>query len=157
MAVPKRKQETEKGKGLAKKATGSRDAGQRRKKKALSGIEIIRPVKSDRDDFYIAGIGASAGGLEAFQEFFTHMPSDSGMSFVLVPHLDPAHKSIIGDILKKYTEMNILHAEDRIKVLPNCVYLIQPDKNIAALNGSLQLKKARRFILRWNEKPILAS
>ncbi len=88
---------------------------------------------------YIVGIGASAGGLEAFQEFFTNMPSDSGMAFVLVPHLDPTHKSIIGDILKKNTEMNILQAEDGMKVLPNCVYLIQPDKNIAILHGKLQL------------------
>jgi len=89
--------------------------------------------------FHIVGIGASAGGLEAFQEFFTHMPSDSGMAFVLVPHLDPTHKSIIGDILKKYTDMNIYQAEDGMKVLPNCVYLIQPDKNIAILHGKLQL------------------
>ena len=88
---------------------------------------------------YIVGIGASAGGLEAFQEFFTHMPSDSGMAFVLVPHLDPTHKSIIGDILKKYTDMNIFQAEDGMKVLPNSVYLIQPDKNIAILHGKLQL------------------
>lgn len=90
-------------------------------------------------DFYIVGIGASAGGLEAFQEFFTHMPSNSGIAFVLVPHLDPTHKSIIGDILRKYTNMKIFQAEDGMKVLPNCVYLIQPDKNLAILNGSLQL------------------
>ena len=94
---------------------------------------------SENRGLYIVGIGASAGGLEAFQEFFTHMPSDSGMAFVLVPHLDPTHKSIIGDILKKYTDMNIFQAEDGMKVQPNCVYLIQPDKNIAILNGNLQL------------------
>lgn len=89
--------------------------------------------------FYIVGIGASAGGLEAFQGFFTHMPSDTGMAFILVPHLDPTHKSIIGDILKKYTDMNIFQAEDGMKVLPNCVYLTKPDKNIAILHGKLQL------------------
>ena len=111
---------------------------------------------SENRGLYIVGIGASAGGLEAFQEFFTHMPSDSGMAFVLVPHLDPTHKSIIGDILKKYTDMNIFQAEDGMKVQPNCVYLIQPDKNIAILNGNLQLiepaerrwsKASHRFLL----------
>jgi two-component system CheB/CheR fusion protein len=96
-------------------------------------------ASENRGGLYIVGIGASAGGLEAFQEFFTHMPSDNGMAFVLVPHLDPTHKSIIGDILKKYTDMNIFQAEDGMKVLPNCVYLIQPDKNLAILNGNLQL------------------
>ncbi|RJQ43349.1 MAG: PAS domain-containing protein [Nitrospiraceae bacterium] len=95
--------------------------------------------KSLNRNFFIAGIGASAGGLEAFQDFFTHMPPDSGMAFVLVPHLDPTHKSIIGEILKKYTEMKIIQAEDGLKVRPNCIYLIPPDKNIAILHGTLQL------------------
>ncbi|MBI4844812.1 MAG: PAS domain-containing protein [Nitrospirae bacterium] len=110
-----------------------------RQKKAPAKAVKANPADDKAKGFYIVGIGASAGGLEAFQEFFTHMPSDSGMAFVLVPHLDPTHKSIIGDILKKYTDMNILQAEDGMKVLPNRVYLIQPDKNIAILNGKLQL------------------
>lgn len=117
-----------------KKPGKSKPAG----RTARAAINAPEAKRMDRGP-YIVGIGASAGGLEAFQEFFTHMPSDSGMAFVLVPHLDPTHKSIIGDILKKYTDMNIYQAEDGMKVLPDCVYLIQPDKNIAILQGKLQL------------------
>jgi two-component system CheB/CheR fusion protein len=67
------------------------------------------------------------------------MPDNSGMAFVLVPHLDPTHKSLIGELLGKNTGMEISQAEDGMKVLPNSVYIIPPDKNIAILHGTLQL------------------
>jgi two-component system CheB/CheR fusion protein len=85
------------------------------------------------------GIGASAGGLEAFERFFKNMPPDNGMAFVLVPHLDPSHVSIMPELLQKYTQMKVRQAEDGIKVKPNCVYVISPNKNIAMLNGVLEL------------------
>jgi|RhiMethySRZTD1v2_1073278.scaffolds.fasta_scaffold249034_3 chemotaxis response regulator CheB len=56
----------------------------------------------------IVGIGASAGGLAAFEAFFANMPADSGMAFVLVQHLDPHHKSMLVDLLANYTEMPVL-------------------------------------------------
>jgi two-component system CheB/CheR fusion protein len=123
--------------------TGSRKTTRKAKRTKITPSDPVTVKASEAErqkrGLYIVGIGASAGGLEAFQEFFTHMPSDSGMAFILVPHLDPTHKSIIGDILKKYTDMNIYQAEDGMKVLPDCVYLIQPDKNIAILQRKLQL------------------
>jgi len=84
-------------------------------------------------------MGASAGGLEAFEKFFQNMSSDSGMAFVLVSHLDPTHVSIMPDLLKKYTKMGVLTIEDGIAVQPNFAYVIPPNKDLAILNGTLQL------------------
>jgi two-component system CheB/CheR fusion protein len=89
--------------------------------------------------FPIVGIGASAGGLEAFEKFFLNMPPDSGIGFVLIPHLAPTHKSIMGDLLKKYTEMEVNQVEDGMRVEPNHVYVIPPNKDMAIINGNLQL------------------
>src|SRR4030042_1037215 len=65
-----------------------------------------------KDTFHIVGIGASAGGLEAFELFFTNMPADSGMAFVLVQHLDPTHKSILTELIRTSTRMTVKEVED---------------------------------------------
>jgi two-component system CheB/CheR fusion protein len=76
---------------------------------------------------YIVGIGASAGGLEAFEAFFTHMPPDSGMAFVLVQHLDPHHPSLLPELLASHTHMPVHSIVDRTPVAPDHVYLIPPN------------------------------
>ncbi len=81
------------------------------------------------------GIGASAGGLEAFQQFFTHLPSDTGLAYVLIQHLDPTHKSILTDLLTKYTEMNVMEVTDGMKAEPNRVHVIPPNKDMAILTA----------------------
>ena len=93
------------------------------------------------DVFPIVGIGASAGGLAAFEAFFSAMPADidPGMAFVLVQHLAPDHKSILTELVKRYTRMRVYEVEDGMKVLPNCAYIIPPNRDMAFLNGSLQL------------------
>ncbi len=64
------------------------------------------PIKPDEESaFPIVGIGASAGGLEALEKFFINMPHDSGIAFVIIMHFDPAAKSVMADILKRYTKM----------------------------------------------------
>ncbi|HJB29979.1 MAG TPA: hypothetical protein IAA06_14490, partial [Candidatus Blautia faecavium] len=73
---------------------------------------------------FIIGIGASAGGLEALQQFFQHMPGNSGLSFVVIQHLSPDYKSLMADILGKHTEMKVLQAENSMTVQPDTVYLI---------------------------------
>jgi two-component system CheB/CheR fusion protein len=100
-----------------------------------------RPVsaKAEADNFYIVGIGASAGGLEAFEKFFTNMPADSGMAFVLIPHLSPEHKSIMSDLMKRYTKMEVFQAEDGVEVKPDCLYIIPPNKDMALMGRRLQL------------------
>ena len=89
--------------------------------------------------FAIVGIGASAGGLEAFEHFFNSMPPTSGLAFVLVPHLDPAHESILGEILQRATSMPVIEAMDQMIVEPNHVYVIPPNREMTIFHGALQL------------------
>ena len=92
-------------------------------------------------DFPVVGIGASAGGLAAFEAFFSGMPAatDPGMAFVLVQHLAPDHKSILSDLIRRYTRMVVFEVEDGMVVQPNCAYIIPPGRDMAFLNGTLQL------------------
>jgi len=89
--------------------------------------------------FPIVGIGASAGGLEAFEAFFRACPLDTGMAFVLVPHLDPGHESLLTEILQRSTAMPVVEALDQTAVAPNHVYVIPPNREMAILQGVLQL------------------
>ncbi len=93
------------------------------------------------DSFPIVGIGASAGGLAAFEAFFSGMPADAdpGMAFVLVQHLAPDHKSILTDLVRRYTRMQVFEVEDGMPVRANCAYIIPPNCDMALLNGALQL------------------
>jgi two-component system CheB/CheR fusion protein len=108
--------------------------------------EDVRPRETDDDsdegtdpDFHIVGVGASAGGLEALINFFESMSSDGGMAFVVVQHLSPDHKSLMGELLAKHTDMDILPVTDGMTVRPNCIYLPPPQKNLNLFNGSLLL------------------
>lgn len=98
-------------------------------------------VPTSAAGFPVVGIGASAGGLEAFEAFFSAMPADvePGMAFVLVQHLAPAYKSILVDLIKRYTRMQVFEIKDGVEVQPNCVYIIPPNRDLAFLNGTLQL------------------
>jgi two-component system CheB/CheR fusion protein len=93
--------------------------------------------------FPIVGLGASAGGLAAFEAFFAGLPADRdpGMAFVLVQHLAPDHKSILGDLIQRHTRMAVHEVTDGMVVQPNCAYIIPPGHDMALLNGSLQLLK----------------
>lgn len=98
--------------------------------------------KSDNNhNFPIVGIGASAGGLVAFENFFSGMPleHDPDMAFVLIQHLSPDHTSILAELIRRYTRMAVFEVEDGMKVEVNCVYVIPPGYNMAFLNGKLQL------------------
>lgn len=92
-------------------------------------------------NFPIVGIGASAGGLAAFEAFFSGMPTDTnpGMAFVLVQHLDPNHKSMLSEIIQRHTRMPVHEVSDGIVVQINNVYIIPPGHNMAFLNGELHL------------------
>ena len=94
-----------------------------------------------RHPFPIVGIGASAGGLAAFEAFFSGMPAatDPDMAFVLVQHLAPDHKSILTDLIRRYTRMQVFEVADGMVVRPNCAYIIPPNSDMAFLNGALQL------------------
>ncbi len=94
---------------------------------------IVPPV-------YYVGIGASAGGLEAIETFFKHMPHDSDLAFVVVQHLSPDYKSLMAELLSKHTLMPVLRSEDGMQVQANHIYLIPPKKNLTIFHGKLLLK-----------------
>lgn len=87
----------------------------------------------------IIGIGASAGGLEALEQFLNAVPRASGMAFVIIQHMDPTHKGMMPELLQRGTEIKIMEAEDRTTVLPNCAYIIPPNKDMSILHGVLHL------------------
>ena len=97
------------------------------------------PSQKGEACFPIVGIGASAGGLEALQELFTNMPSDTGMGFVVVSHLDPSHVSILPELLKKCADIPVQQVKDGMEVKPNNVYVIPPNKSMGILHGKLIL------------------
>jgi chemotaxis response regulator CheB len=90
-------------------------------------MEEVQEQGAPRSHCLIVGIGASAGGLEAFEQFFSHMPPDSGMAFVLVQHLAPDYKSLLPELLAKHTRMPVLQVKDEVRVASDHVYVIPPD------------------------------
>lgn len=87
----------------------------------------------------IVGIGASAGGLEALEEFFSHVLTPTNLAFVVVQHLDSNHKGIMPELLQRATQMKVAQATNLVKVKPNCVYVIPPKKDLSVLHGTLFL------------------
>lgn len=89
----------------------------------------------------VVGIGSSAGGLEALQQFLTFLPTDTGMAFVIIQHLSPDHRSLLADILGKYTTMPVLEAKDGIHVRKNTVYMLPPRYNMEIEQDVLHLSE----------------
>ena len=108
----------------------------------LPSEESGREVKanpSGKAQLPIVGIGASAGGLEALEQFFQHMSIKNGMAFVVIQHLDPNHIGIMPELLQRITPMKVTQATDKLKVKPDCVYVIPPNKSMSILKGELYL------------------
>src|SRR5438874_7149549 len=87
----------------------------------------------------IVGVGASAGGLEAFQNFLASAPPDGGLAYVLIQHLDPNHESMLAELLGRRTSMPVRQVSDGMPIEPNNVYLIPPNACLSVKNGRLQL------------------
>jgi two-component system CheB/CheR fusion protein len=87
----------------------------------------------------VAGIVASAGGLEAYKRLLTAMPANSGVAFVLIPHLDPTHESLMVELLARYTRMRVVEAEEGMQVEANRIYIIPPNKYMTIAGGVLRL------------------
>ena len=96
-------------------------------------------IPSANNPFYVVGIGASAGGLDALERFFRNMPESSGMAFIVVTHLDPDHVSIMPELIQKTTKMKLFQAEDGMTVKPNHVYVAPANRDLAILHGTIQL------------------
>lgn len=95
-------------------------------------------AKKNEHTFLVVGIGASAGGLKALETFFTHMPADSGIAFVIIVHLSPEHESNLAEILQRYTAMPVQQVMDAVKVRPNHIYIIPPAKHLIMEDGFIK-------------------
>lgn len=109
-------------------------------------MESILPEKSfavemyqNENLFHIVGIGASAGGLEAFSNFIKAIPANTGMAYVIVQHLDPNHESLLTELLQKVSSISVTEVSDNIKIEPDHIYVIPSNKIMVISEGSLQL------------------
>jgi two-component system CheB/CheR fusion protein len=109
-------------------------------------------AKTSAGLFPIVGIGASAGGLEAFSELLHHLPEKTGMAFVLVQHLDPKHGSVLQEILSRTTKIPVTEVIQGVVVQPDHAYVIPANANLSIKNGMLQL--ASRMLTRGRHMPI---
>ena len=91
--------------------------------------------------FPVVGIGASAGGLEALEQFLSHVPQNSGMAYVVVQHLDPTQKGMLPELLQRITKMMVYQVQENMTVEPNCVYVIPPNKSMSISHGKLMLSE----------------
>lgn len=97
-------------------------------------------MKTDRRSFPIVGIGASAGGLEAFTKLLAGLPAETGMAFLLVPHLDPDHASNLVDLLSRVSRLPISEASQGMRVEPDHVYVIPPNRSMILAGQSVKLR-----------------
>jgi two-component system, chemotaxis family, CheB/CheR fusion protein len=102
-------------------------------------VPSAESVREACPSFPIVGLGASAGGLEALEQFFKQVPKKCGLGFVVVQHLDPTHKGILAELLQRSTTMPVVQIKDRMKIEPDHVYVIPPNKDLSVLHGVLHL------------------
>lgn len=105
----------------------------------------LNPLGKTDALFPVVGIAASTGGLEAFTELISHLPTDTGMAFVLIQHLSPDYKSLLSDILGKVTAMPVYQAQNLMMVEPNNIYVIPPNTQMTLVGGLLNLAPRQKI------------
>src|SRR5262247_646813 len=120
-------------------ASEKKNSKRRIKRGAHKEPETLQSHPAQNRTFPVVGIGASAGGLEAFRQLLEHLPTDTGMAFVLVQHLDPKRESILAELLSKATDMPVKEVKQGMPVEPNCVYVIPRNTNMSLMKGALRL------------------
>jgi two-component system CheB/CheR fusion protein len=113
----------------------SKSNGKRRPQAAKVSV----PARRENGDLVVVGLGASAGGVQAFTEFFKALPADTGMAFVIIQHLDPTHESMLPDIISRLTSMPVMQVRQTTTIEPNCVYVLPPNREITINDGVLNL------------------
>jgi two-component system CheB/CheR fusion protein len=104
-------------------------------------LKVRKKLEKIKSNFLLVAIGASAGGLDAFEHFFKKMSPDCNMSFVLITHLDPTHESSLDELISRYTDLEVKVAEDGIQVTPNSIFILPPNRTMSISNGVLSLKE----------------
>jgi two-component system CheB/CheR fusion protein len=105
----------------------------------MKGIAIKKTENKPRKNFPVVAVGASAGGLEAFNELVKHLPVDTGLAFVYIQHLDPTHESMLTSILARSTSMPVQEAVEGMKIKPNNIYVIPPNREMTLTSDTLKL------------------
>ncbi|PYI86208.1 MAG: histidine kinase [Verrucomicrobia bacterium] len=131
-----------KAKSVVKDSGAKRSTAKRAKQSAAVQRRRSRTQPATKS-FPVVGIGASAGGYEAFTKFLEKLPEDSGMAFVLVQHLDPKHESKLTELLSRITRLPVTEVQQAVTVQPDHVYVIPPNKNLVIAGGSLKLVPRR--------------
>ena len=111
----------------------------KREKLKTTGPLKEKSHDSHTDLFPIVGIGASAGGLEAFEQFLVNVAENSGMAYIVIQHLDPTQKGMLPELLQRVSKIPVFQVKDQMNVRPNCVYVIPPNKSMSILKGLLYL------------------
>ncbi|MBI5583367.1 MAG: PAS domain-containing protein [Deltaproteobacteria bacterium] len=113
---------------------------ERKSATALVKSRLTPQAAEENPAFPIIGLGASAGGLEALERFFAWVPLDIGMAFIIVPHLDPDHASLMTELLRRVTQLEVSEAQDGVQVKPNRVYVIPPNKDLSLYQRTIHLE-----------------
>lgn len=114
--------------------------GRPRKTKSIPAVPATAtPAAEPNAAFSIVGIGTSAGGLEALELFFRDVPVDSGRAFVVVQHLDPTHEGMLVELLQRVTAIAVVQAAEGLRVVPDHIYVIPPNRDLSILGGVLHL------------------
>ena len=103
----------------------------------MTGIQELN--RTAGREFPVVALGASAGGLHALEDFFTQMPADAGMAFIIVQHLAPDHVTAMPQLLARRTEMPVELARDKMQIVPNRVYVIPPNATLTFKNALLHV------------------
>src|SRR5450759_4875077 len=105
----------------------------REKPKTPKSTKSLKEKTSDLNigKFPIVGIGASAGGLEALEQFLGNVPENNGMAYVVIQHLDPTQKGMLPELLQRITKLKVFQVTERMPVKPNCVYVIPPNTSMS--------------------------
>ncbi|UQN10079.1 CheR family methyltransferase [Deinococcus sp. QL22] len=103
---------------------------------------MTSPSDSPASPLWMVGIGGSAGALDGYERFFSGMPSGAGMTFLVVPHLDPHHKGVMPELLQRCTPMPVVQIKDGMITQPGHVYVVPPGKSLSLLRGQLLLDDA---------------
>jgi two-component system CheB/CheR fusion protein len=115
----------------------------KQQRNAAAGKATVEGVADNKArasrSFALVGLGASAGGLEALEQFLGNVPKDSGLGFVVVQHLDPTRQGILVELLQRKTTMPVVQITDRMRMEPDRVYIIPPNKDLSLLHGVLHL------------------
>ena len=115
----------------------------------MTGLKKIKTPASrhvsNQHQFPVVGIGASAGGLDAFKRLLKNIPEKSGMAYVLVQHLDPNHTSVLPEILQRVAKIPVQEITDDIEILPDHIYIMPSAKILTAEDGVLSLSPREKF------------